>query len=51
MLAKGDRYFYIRHQWRDHLAAILGGVDAILFTAGIGESQPQIRAMVLARLG
>ena len=29
------------------LAAILGGVDAIVFTAGIGANSPQIRARVL----
>jgi acetate kinase len=28
------------------LAAALGGVDAIVFTAGIGEHQPPIRARV-----
>jgi len=32
------------------LAATLGGLDAIVFTAGIGENQPQIRAAVAARL-
>lgn len=32
------------------LAATLGGLDAIVFTAGIGENQPQIRAGVCARL-
>ena len=48
--AAGDRYIYIPHQWRDRLAATLGGVDAIVFTAGIGENQPQIRAMVCERL-
>ncbi len=33
------------------LAATLGGLDAIVFTAGIGEHQPEIRAMVCNRLG
>jgi len=33
------------------LATTLGGLDAIVFTAGIGENQPQIRAAVAARLG
>jgi len=32
------------------LATTLGGLDAIVFTAGIGENQPQIRAAVAARL-
>ncbi len=33
------------------LAAILGGVDAFVFTAGIGENQPRLRAAVAAGLG
>ena len=32
------------------LAATLGGLDAIVFTAGIGENQPPVRAGVCARL-
>lgn len=33
------------------MAATLGGLDGIVFTAGIGENQPEIRADVAARLG
>ena len=33
------------------LAATMGGIDALVFTAGIGEHQPRIRAMVARRLG
>lgn len=33
------------------LSATLGGLDAIVFTAGIGEHQPAIRSAVAARLG
>lgn len=33
------------------LAATLEGLDALVFTAGIGEHQPEIRAAVCARLG
>ena len=33
------------------LTASLGGLDGLVFTAGIGEHAPQIRAMVCARLG
>lgn len=33
------------------LTASLGGVDGIVFTAGIGEHSPEIRAMVARRLG
>lgn len=32
------------------LASTLGGLDAIVFTAGIGEHQPAIRAMIAERL-
>lgn len=33
------------------LAAVLGGVDALVFTAGIGEHSPELRAAVCERLG
>ncbi len=33
------------------LASVLGGLDGLVFTAGIGEHAPEIRAMVCARLG
>ena len=33
------------------LAAGMGGIDAMVFSAGIGEHQPAIRARVAARLG
>jgi acetate kinase len=33
------------------LAAALDGVDAVIFTAGIGENSPEIRARIAARLG
>jgi acetate kinase len=33
------------------LASTLGGLDAIIFTAGIGEHQPPVRARVCQRLG
>ncbi|KQK30419.1 acetate/propionate family kinase [Bosea thiooxidans] len=32
------------------LATTLGGLDALVFTAGVGENQPRIRADVCARL-
>lgn len=32
-------------------AAVLGGLDALVFTAGIGENSAPVRAMVLERLG
>jgi len=33
------------------LATTLNGLDALVFTAGIGENQPEIRAMVARQLG
>jgi acetate kinase len=33
------------------LAAALGGIDGLVFTAGIGERSPEIRARVCERLG
>ncbi len=33
------------------MAAALGGVDGVVFTAGIGENQPAIRAGIAERLG
>jgi acetate kinase len=33
------------------LAAALGGLDAIVFTAGIGENQPQVRARICRQSG
>ena len=33
------------------LTASLGGLDALVFTAGIGEHSPVVRSQVLARLG
>ncbi|KAF0131096.1 MAG: acetate kinase [Xanthobacteraceae bacterium] len=33
------------------LAATLGGLDAVVFTAGVGENQPPVRAAVARRLG
>jgi acetate kinase len=33
------------------LAAAMGGIDGIVFTAGIGEHSPEIRGRVVERLG
>ena len=33
------------------LAAVLGGLDALVFTAGIGENAPAIRARIVAACG
>jgi acetate kinase len=36
--------------WAGTLAAALGGLDAFVFTAGIGENSPSMRARIAARL-
>jgi acetate kinase len=43
-----DLYVYRIRRELGSLAAALGGVDAIVFTAGIGENAAEIRARVLA---
>jgi len=42
-----DLYLYRIRRELGSLAAALGGLDAIVFTAGIGENSPAIRARVL----
>jgi acetate kinase len=36
--------------WTGTLAAALGGLDAFIFTAGIGENSPSMRARIAAKL-
>jgi acetate kinase len=45
-----DFYTYRIAQEIGKLAVVLGGLDALVFTAGIGEHAPQIRAQVCERL-
>jgi acetate kinase len=46
-----DVYIHrLRHYIGAYLA-ILGGVDALVFTAGVGENSPQVRAAALEGLG
>ncbi|WP_321879888.1 acetate/propionate family kinase [Paraburkholderia bannensis] len=45
-----DFYTYRIAQEVGKLAVVLGGLDALVFTAGIGEHAPQIRAQVCERL-
>jgi acetate kinase len=33
------------------MAAALGGVDALVFTAGVGEHSARVRSVICARLG
>ena len=41
-----DVFVYRAARELGSLAAALGGLDAVVFTAGIGENQPQIRARI-----
>jgi acetate kinase len=51
-LAKMAVEYFVYHVARTAgaLAAAMGGIDALVFTAGIGERSPEIRARVLHRL-
>jgi acetate kinase len=33
------------------MAAVLGGIDALVFTAGVGENSPDVRAATCSKLG
>jgi acetate kinase len=33
------------------MVAVLGGVDAVVFSAGVGENSPEVRAAVCDQLG
>lgn len=46
-----ESYAYRLKKYIGAYAAVLGGVDAIVFTAGVGENSPIIREMVLANMG
>ncbi len=52
-LAKLAVEYFVYHVVRTAgvLAASMGGIDGMVFTAGIGERSPEIRARVLRRLG
>lgn len=44
-----DLFVYRINREIGSLAALMGGVDALVFTGGIGEHQPEIRARICAR--
>ncbi|MGQ9732302.1 MAG: acetate/propionate family kinase [Candidatus Zipacnadales bacterium] len=46
-----DVYCYRVRKYIGAYAAALGGVDAVVFTAGVGENSPPIRAQCLEGLG
>ncbi|HXC25940.1 MAG TPA: hypothetical protein VNU46_08490 [Gemmatimonadaceae bacterium] len=44
-------FCYRVKQWIGSFAAVLGGLDTLVFTAGIGENAPRIRARICDGLG
>ncbi len=46
-----DMFEYGVRKWIGSFAAAMGGVDAIVFTAGVGENNPQLRASLIDGLG
>jgi acetate kinase len=46
-----DVFVYRARRELGSLAAALGGLDAIVFTAGIGENQPEVRRRISADAG
>jgi len=46
-----DMYYYRVRKYVGAYAAALGGVDAIVFTAGLGENSPEVREEVCKHLG
>ena len=46
-----DYFVYRVSLFSGMLAAALGGLDAFIFTAGIGENSPEIRAHISGKLG
>ena len=46
-----ELFCYQARKWVGALAAALGGLDALVFTGGIGENAPEIRARVCDGLG
>jgi acetate kinase len=46
-----DVFCYQARKWIGALAAALGGVDTLVFSGGIGENSPEVRAGICADLG
>jgi acetate kinase len=46
-----ELFCYQLGKWFGALGAVLGGVDTIVFSGGIGENAAEIRARACARLG
>ncbi|MEG2857609.1 MAG: acetate kinase, partial [Clostridia bacterium] len=46
-----EMFEYSVHKWIGAYAAIMGGVDAVVFTAGVGENNCELRERVMAKFG
>jgi len=46
-----DIYIHRLHLEMGAMVAVLSGVDAFIFTAGVGENSPEVRAAICANLG
>ncbi|WZO99285.1 acetate/propionate family kinase [Isosphaeraceae bacterium EP7] len=46
-----DLFCHRARQWIGALTATLGGLDTLVFSGGIGENSPEIRASICERLG
>jgi acetate kinase len=46
-----ELFCYQARKWIGSFAAVLGGVDALVFAGGIGENSPLIRRKICAELG
>ena len=44
------RYLLIRSKVQAHTAAAMNGLDAVIFTGGIGENAPEVRAAACSNL-
>ena len=46
-----DAYCYRLKKYIGSYAAVLGGLDALVFTAGVGENSPVVRTLACDNLG
>ena len=46
-----EMFCYQARKWVGSLAAALGGIDALIFSGGIGEHAPEVRARICEGLG
>lgn len=46
-----DVFAYAARKWAGAMAAALGGIDSLVFTGGVGENAPAVRAEIARGLG